>query len=71
MINTNNRAYKIIQVVSSADTIENAINLAIASLGSMVRYLAWYKIVETRGRICDNEEPLHVVLDIGLSHRIQ
>ena len=44
--------YKVIELVgSSKDSIEDAIETAIARAGDTLRLLRWFEVVETRGHI--------------------
>lgn len=46
--------YKVIEIVgSSAKSIEDAIQQAIAKSGETLRNLDWFEVVETRGHIVD------------------
>ncbi|WP_394808025.1 dodecin [Nitrosomonas sp.] len=48
------RVYKVIEIVgSSAKSIEDAIQQAIAKSGETLRNLDWFEVVETRGHIVD------------------
>ncbi|MBK6958956.1 MAG: dodecin [Nitrosomonas sp.] len=46
--------YKVIEIVgSSAKSIEDAIQQAIAKSGETLRNLDWFEVVETRGHIVE------------------
>jgi flavin-binding protein dodecin len=48
--------YKVIEIVgSSAKSIEDAIQQAIAKSGETLRNLDWFEVVETRGHIVDGK----------------
>jgi dodecin len=63
--------YKIIEVVgSSANSIEDAIQGAVARAGSTVHDLRWFEVKETRGHV-ENGRIAHyqVTLRIGFTLR--
>ena len=48
----NDHVYKITELVgSSPDSMEDAVNQAIARAASTLRNLRWFEVVETRGHI--------------------
>jgi flavin-binding protein dodecin len=59
--------YRVIEIVgSSAETIEDAIDSAIARASKTVRHLDWFQVVETRGQITDDEVAFYqVTLKVG------
>ena len=51
----NNTVYKTIEITgTSSDSIENAVNGALAKAGETVRQMRWFEVVETRGVIDEN-----------------
>lgn len=51
---TQPHVYKILELTgTSATSIEEAVNLALATASRTVRNLHWFEVVETRGRIGD------------------
>ena len=61
--------YKIVEIVgSSADSIEDAIQRAIARASSTLREIRWFEVVSTRGDV-DNGRVAHyqVTLRIGFT----
>ena len=59
--------YKVIEVVgSSAKSVEDGIENAIARAGESVKHLEWFKTEEIRGAIMDGKVAYYqVVLKIG------
>jgi len=48
--------YKSIELTgTSATSIEDAVQTAIATSGKTVRNMSWFEVVETRGKIKDNK----------------
>lgn len=46
--------YKTLELTgTSSDSIEDAVNVALATAARTVRNLSWFEVVETRGRIGD------------------
>jgi flavin-binding protein dodecin len=62
-----NHVYKIIEVVgSSKETIEDAINTAIATCSKSIEHMDWFEVKETRGAIMDGGVGYYqVVLRVG------
>jgi flavin-binding protein dodecin len=61
--------YKIVElVVSSQDSIEDAIQTAIKRAGATLRNLRWFEVIQTRGQV-ENGEVSHyqVVLKAGFT----
>ncbi|MDH3221296.1 MAG: dodecin family protein [Gammaproteobacteria bacterium] len=63
--------YKKIEIIgSSPNSIEDAINNAIAECSKTLHHLEWFEVVDTRGHIVNNEVAHYqVTLKIGM--RIQ
>jgi flavin-binding protein dodecin len=63
--------YKKIEIIgSSPNSIEDAINNAIAECSETLHHLEWFEVVDTRGHIVNNEVAHYqVTLKIGM--RIQ
>ena len=50
------QVYKKIELVgTSADSLEDAINSAVAKASKTLRNLRWFEVVETRGQIDDGK----------------
>jgi len=50
-----NHVYKKIELVgSSPNSIEEAVQNAVAKAGESVKNMRWFEVVETRGQISDN-----------------
>jgi flavin-binding protein dodecin len=50
-----NHVYKKIELVgSSPNSIEEAVQNALAKAGESVKNMRWFEVVETRGQISDN-----------------
>jgi len=48
--------YKIVEIVgSSADSVEDAINRAIARAAQTLREIRWFEVVSTRGQVEDGK----------------
>ena len=64
---SNHHVYKKVEVVgSSAESIDDAIRVAIAECGKTVRYMEWFEVKETRGHIIDDKVAhFQVVLQVG------
>ncbi len=55
-------------VGSSPDSIEDAVNAAIARAGKTIRNMRWFEVVETRGQIVDGKVAhWQVTLKIGFT----
>jgi len=63
--------YKVIEIVgSSTDSIEDAIQRAIARAASTIREIRWFEVKETRGHVEDGRVAHYqVTLRIGFSLR--
>lgn len=64
---SNHRTYKMLELVgSSENSIEDAINNAIAECRKSVKNVEWFEVVETRGHIVDGKVAhFQVTLKIG------
>ena len=64
---SDHHTYKKIEVVgSSKNSIEEAIQNAIAECGNSVKNMEWFEVTETRGHIVDNKVGhFQVALKIG------
>ena len=52
----NNHVYKSVELTgSSTNSIEDAINTAIARAGDTLRNVSWFEVVETRGHVKDGK----------------
>ncbi|WP_137387658.1 dodecin [Rhodoligotrophos defluvii] len=66
-----NHVYKVIELVGSApDSIEAAIQNAIAQAGESVRHLRWFEVIETRGHM-DNGRIAHYQVTLKLGFAIE
>ena len=65
----NNTVYKTIEITgTSSDSIENAVNGALAKAGETVRQMRWFEVVETRGVIDENRvKQWQVTIKIGFA----
>ena len=65
----NNTVYKSIEITgTSAESIEDAVNGAIAKAGQTVRQMRWFEVIETRGVIDSNQvKQWQVTIKIGFS----
>ena len=61
--------YKLVELTgTSAKSVEDAIQNAIARASKTVRNLGWFEVVETRGRVSDGKvEEFQVTLKIGFT----
>ena len=61
------KVYKKIEVVGCSDeSIEKAIEAALAKAGETVHGMAWFEVMETRGAIVDNAvAEYQVTLNVG------
>ncbi len=67
---TDHRTYKLIELVgSSATSIEEAINNALAEAGKTVKHLEWFEVLETRGHI-ENNKVAHFQVTVKVGFRI-
>ncbi|MDE1167488.1 MAG: dodecin family protein [Pseudomonas sp.] len=64
---TDHHTYKKIELVgSSATSIEDAINNALAEAGKSIKHLEWFEVLETRGHIKDGRAAhFQVTLKVG------
>lgn len=65
----NDHIYKIIELAGSSDnSIEEAVQNAIAKAAKTLHHLRWFQVVETRGQI-ENGQVAHyqVVLKVGFT----
>ena len=68
---TDHRTYKLIELVgSSASSIEEAINNALAEAGKTVKHLEWFEVLETRGHI-ENNKAAHFQVTLKVGFRIE
>lgn len=65
----NDHVYKRIELVgSSADSIEDAIENAIARAAETIRNIRWFEVVETRGAVQDGEVSCYqVTVKVGFT----
>lgn len=61
--------YKQIEIVgSSATSIEDAVNSAIAKASETIRNIQWFEVIETRGHVNDGKVAYwQVVLKLGFT----
>lgn len=63
--------YKLIDLTgTSTNSIEEAIQTAIAKAGESVRHMRWFEVVETRGTI-DNGKVVEFQVTIKVGFRIE
>ena len=64
---TDHRTYKKIELVgSSKDSIEDAIQNAIAECSKSVRHIDWFEVIDTRGHVIDGAVAhFQVTLKVG------
>ncbi len=68
---TDHRTYKLIELVgSSATSIEEAINNALAEAGKTIKHLEWFEVLETRGHI-ENNKAAHFQVTLKVGFRIE
>jgi len=61
--------YKVIEIVgTSQESIEDAVQRALTRAGKTIHHLRWFKILETRGQI-ENDNVAHwqVTLKVGFT----
>ncbi|NYT23779.1 dodecin domain-containing protein [Alcaligenaceae bacterium] len=65
----NNHVYKNIELTgSSTDSIEDAVNTAIARASDTLRNISWFEVVETRGHVRDGKvEYWQVTIKVGFT----
>ncbi len=62
--------YKKIEIVgSSRDSIEDAINRAVATCGESLEHLDWFEVIETRGSI-ENGAVAHYQVTLKVGFRL-
>ncbi len=68
-LNMNNHVYKNIELTgSSTDSIEDAVNTAIARASDTLRNISWFEVVETRGHVRDGKvEYWQVTIKVGFT----
>lgn len=65
------RTYKKVEVVgSSSESIEDAINNAIAECSKSLRNIEWFEVVDTRGHIINNKVA-HYQVTMKVGFRIE
>lgn len=64
-----NHTYKVIELVgSSQESIEDAIQQAVARAATTLRHLRWFEVTNTRGEIVDgNVAHYQVTLKVGFT----
>ncbi len=64
-----NHTYKLIEITGTSDkSIEDAIEQAVAKASQSVEELRWFKVIETRGAIDENQvTQWQVTLKIGFT----
>jgi len=68
---SDHRTYKLIELVgSSANSIEEAVNNALAEAGKTVKHLEWFEVLETRGHI-ENNKAAHFQVTLKVGFRIE
>ncbi len=65
----NNHVYKKIELVgSSPDSIEKAVENALARAGKTVRSMRWFEVAETRGHVVDGKiDHWQVTVKVGFT----
>jgi dodecin len=67
-----NHVYSVSEIVgSSPDSIEDAINNALARANKTLRRLAWFQVIETRGQIDDDGAVGHYQVTLKLGFRME
>ena len=61
------KVFKKIRVVGcSSESVEKAVELAVAKTGESVRGMGWFEVIETRGAIADGKvTEWQVSIDVG------
>ena len=68
---SDHRTYKLIELVgSSATSIEEAVNNALAEAGKTIKHLEWFEVLETRGHI-ENNKVAHFQVTLKVGFRIE
>ncbi|RCX24920.1 dodecin [Thioalbus denitrificans] len=63
--------YKMVELVgSSRESIEDAINQAIARASNTIRHMGWFEVVETRGHIEDGRVA-HYQVTVRVGFRLE
>ncbi len=64
-----NHVYKKIELVgSSPESIEKAVQNALARAGKTVRNMRWFEVTETRGHIAENKiDHWQVTIEVGFT----
>ena len=61
-----NRTYRVTEVVTSQDGIDDAIRTAVARASRTVRHLDWFEVTQVRGQVVDDHvEHFQVGLKLG------
>lgn len=65
----NDHVYKIIELTgSSSDSIEDAIDRAVAKASETIRHLRWFEVTDTRGLIEEGQVKYYqVTLKVGFT----
>jgi dodecin len=67
----NDHVYKLIELTgTSATSIEDAVNTAIARANKTLKGLSWFQVVETRGNI-ENGKVLHWQVTLKVGFRLE
>ncbi|MCX2899058.1 dodecin [Pseudomonas mandelii] len=67
---TDHHTYKKVELVgSSASSIEDAINNALAEASKTIKHLEWFEVTETRGHI-ENGRAAHFQVTLKVGFRI-
>ncbi|KJH77234.1 MULTISPECIES: dodecin [Pseudomonas] len=67
---TDHHTYKKVELVgSSATSIEDAINNALAEASKTIKHLEWFEVTETRGHI-ENGRAAHFQVTLKVGFRI-
>lgn len=63
------KVYKLIELTgTSTNSIEDAVNVALARAGKTIKHLRWFQVVETRGEIdCDRVRHWQVTIKVGFT----
>ena len=70
-ITMNDHVYKLIELTgTSATSIEDAVNTAIARANKTLKGLSWFQVVETRGNI-ENGKVLHWQVTLKVGFRLE
>jgi dodecin len=67
-----NHVYSVSEIVgSSPNTIEDAINNALARARKTLRHLDWFEVIELRGRLSDEGTVDHYQVTLKLGFRME